>query len=110
MRSKEGKSSASRIVCKGLDVTHVNSAGEAVSSYRLELLREIVTVPYRGKNLRIVAFSDWRVQEIAALIRFLRAQKKPDLVFYEQVVVFSTRKITSNTSRSSEITAPGPNL
>jgi hypothetical protein len=32
MRSQEAKSSASRIVCKGLDVIRVNSAGEAVSS------------------------------------------------------------------------------
>jgi len=63
-------------------VTRVNSAGEAVSTYRLELLRKTVTVPYRGKNLKVVAFSDWRVQEIGALIRFLRAQKKPDLIVY----------------------------
>jgi len=48
----------------------------------LELLRKIVTVPYRGMNLRIVAFSDWRVQEIGALIRFLHSQKKPDLIVY----------------------------
>jgi len=57
MRSKEDKPSASRIVWKGLDVTRVNSTGEAVSTYRLELLREIVKIPYRGQNLRIVAFS-----------------------------------------------------
>jgi hypothetical protein len=29
-----------------------------------------------------LAFSDWRVQEIGALVRFLRAQKKPDLIVY----------------------------
>jgi hypothetical protein len=82
MRSKEDKPAASRIVWKGLDVTRVNSTSEAVSTYRLELLRKIVKVPYRGQNLRIVAFSDWRVQEIVALIRFLRAHKKPDLIVY----------------------------
>jgi hypothetical protein len=55
MRSKEDKPSASSIVWKGLDVTRVNSTGEAVSPYRLELLRKTAKVPYRGQNLRIVA-------------------------------------------------------
>jgi hypothetical protein len=101
MRSQEAKSSASRIVCKGLDVIRVNSAGEAVSSYRLELLRKIVTVSYRGKNLRIVAFSDWRVQEIGELIRFLHAQKKPDLIVYAGDDIRRCRPPWKNISKKS---------
>jgi hypothetical protein len=47
-------------------------------------------------GFRAVGSNQWKVTAV--------------MVFYKHVVVFSTRKITSNTSRSSEITAPGPNL
>lgn len=51
--------------------------------YRLDLLGQVTTIPHSGSSLRIVAFSDWRVQDIRELIRFIKAQKKrPDLILY----------------------------
>lgn len=76
------KSLSSKIVCKGLEVTRLDSEGKEVSRYHLELLTKFTRIPYRGTSLRVVAFSDWRVQDIGALIRFIRAQKKPDLILY----------------------------
>jgi len=50
--------------------------------YKLDSLRECAKVSHRGSSLRIVGFSDWRVQGIRGLIRFLETQKKPDLILY----------------------------
>lgn len=77
-----GLNIAVKIICKGLDVTRVSSQGEQVSQYRLALLRELVNLPHPGLSLRIVAFSDWRVQEVGGLVRFLKDQVKPDLILY----------------------------
>jgi len=81
--AKQGR----QIVCfedrrKGLERDRVNSRVERLSRYRPGHCSERLDGPYRGMNLRIVAFSDWRVQEIGALIRFLHSQKKPDLIVY----------------------------
>jgi hypothetical protein len=58
-------------------VTRVNSAGEAVSTYRLELLRKIVTVPYRGKNLRIVAFPIGESRRLVSSFDFSALRRNP---------------------------------
>jgi Icc-related predicted phosphoesterase len=71
-----------KIICRGLDVTRVSSEGGEVSRYRLALLREFANAPHRGLSLRIVAFSDWRVQEVGSVVRFLKDQVKPDLILY----------------------------
>ena len=72
-----------KIVRRGLEITHVSPAGEELLRYRLDLLGQVTTIPHSGSSLRIVAFSDWRVQDIRELIRFIKAQKKrPDLILY----------------------------
>ncbi len=82
MRNEVNKPTSSKIICKGLEVTLVDSEGKEVSRYRLDVLRKVARVPYRGASLRAIAFSDWRVQDIGASIRFIKAQKKPDLILY----------------------------
>lgn len=71
-----------RIICKGRDVTLFDANGVEFSRYRLELLSRIERVPYHGSPLSVIAFSDWRVQDISALVRFIKALEKPDLVLY----------------------------
>jgi len=73
MPSKEGKSSASRIVCKGLDATRVNSAGEAVSRYRPGIAQKDCDGPlsrYESQNrgiFRLASPRDWSVDSISPL-------------------------------------------
>ena len=67
---------------KGNEVYSVGSGGEVRPLYKLDSLRECVKASHRGSSLRIVGFSDWRVQDIRGLIRFLETQKKPDLILY----------------------------
>jgi Icc-related predicted phosphoesterase len=71
-----------KILWKGPEVVLLDSDGEEVSRYRLELLRKTVRLPYRGSTLRLIAFSDWRVQDIRELIRFVREQERADLILY----------------------------
>jgi Icc-related predicted phosphoesterase len=72
-----------KIIRRGLEIRYVNSAGVDVRRYTLDLLRHVTEMPRTGSSLRIVAFSDWRVQDIGKLIRFVKAQKKrPDLILY----------------------------
>src|SRR5438105_2013716 len=47
-----------------------------------QLLDRTVAEPHRGDSLRLLAFSDYRVQNIDSLIRFLKAQQPPDLILY----------------------------
>ena len=39
--------------------------------YELDTLRQVAEVPHRGRTLRVVAFSDYRVQDIKKLVRFI---------------------------------------
>src|ERR1700722_5007699 len=39
-------------------------------------------VPHRGHSLRLIGFSDFRVQNLDSLVRFLKSQDKPDLILY----------------------------
>ena len=72
-----------KIICKGLEVTRLSSEGKELSRYRLALLHHGVRLRHGGLSLRIVAFSDWRAQEVSAMVRFLKAQHvKPDLILY----------------------------
>jgi len=71
-----------RLRFKGDKVYPVGSAGEERVLYKLDSLHECAKVSHRGSSLTIVAFSDWRVQDIGRLIRFLKTQKKPDLILY----------------------------
>jgi len=45
-------------------------------------LEKIANVPHLGDSLRLVAFSDFRVQNLESLIRFLKSQDQPDLILY----------------------------
>src|SRR6266568_399950 len=47
-----------------------------------QLLERTVRVPHRGDSLRLLAFSDYRVQDIGSLIRFVKSQPRPDLILY----------------------------
>jgi len=47
-----------------------------------QLLERTVRLPHRGDSLRVLAFSDYRVQEIGSLIRFVQSQQQPDLILY----------------------------
>jgi len=72
-----------KIIRRGLEIRCVNSAGVDVRRYTLDLLGRVTEIPRTGSSLRIVAFSDWRVQHIGGLIHFIKAQKKrPDLILY----------------------------
>jgi hypothetical protein len=50
--------------------------------YELDTLRQVAEVPHRGRTLRVVAFSDWRVQDIKKLVRFISDGPRPDLILY----------------------------
>ncbi len=63
-------------------MTKQDSRGTKVSRYRLKLLKKIVRLPHRSASLSIIAFSDWRVQDIETLIRFIKTQKRPDVILY----------------------------
>ena len=39
-------------------------------------------MPHRGDSIRLLAFSDYRVQDIGSLIRFVQSQRRPDLILY----------------------------
>lgn len=67
---------------KGYEVYSVGSGGEVRHVYRLDSLRECAEVSHRGSSLGIVGFSDWRVQDVRGLIRFLESQERPDLILY----------------------------
>lgn len=67
---------------KGNEVYSVGSGGEVCLVYKLDSLRECAEVSHRGSSLRIVGFSDWRVQDIRGLIRYLETQERPALILY----------------------------
>jgi Icc-related predicted phosphoesterase len=72
-----------RLRLRGLQVYRLGPAEKEEPLYRLELLGSYNEVPCRSQSLKIVAFSDWRVQGIGGLIRFLKAQRgTPDLIVY----------------------------
>ena len=64
---------------KGNEVYSVGPGGEVRLVCTLDSLCERAEVSHRGSSLRIVGFSDWRVQDIGGLIRFLESQERPDL-------------------------------
>ncbi len=45
-------------------------------------LEKIANVPHLGDSLRLVAFSDFRLQNLDSLVRFLKSQDQPDLILY----------------------------
>jgi Calcineurin-like phosphoesterase len=67
---------------KGNEVCSVGPGGEVRLVYKLDSLRECAEVSHRGSSLRIVGFSDWRVQDIGGLIQFLESQERPDSILY----------------------------
>lgn len=71
-----------KIRIKGNGIYSVGSAGEVRLVYELDSLRECIEVSHRGSSLIVVGFSDWRVQDIRGLIRFLETQERPDLILY----------------------------
>jgi hypothetical protein len=54
--------------------------------YELDTLRQVAEVPHRGRTLRVVAFSDYRVQDIKKLVRFIATD--------QDRTSFSTRETT----------------
>lgn len=70
-----------KILIKGLKVVLEDGDG-GTSSHRLALLKGFARRPHKGFSLRIVAFSDYRVQSIEALIDFLGRRQTPDLILY----------------------------
>lgn len=70
-----------KLILEGRNFVLVDENGEKrLLPYRL--LDTTVEVPHRGGSLRILAFSDYRVQDISALIRFVKSQERPDLIVY----------------------------
>lgn len=45
-------------------------------------LKKLASVPHLGNSLRLVAFSDFRVQNLESLVKFLQLQDQPDLILY----------------------------
>ena len=72
----------SRISIRGLLVLVTNPEGQGSTSYSLSLRRRLATRTHKGNSLRIAAFSDYRVQDLRALIDFLKTKATPDLVLY----------------------------
>jgi Icc-related predicted phosphoesterase len=56
--------------------------GELLREYEFSVIRRVVRKAHRGLSLDVVAFSDWRVQDISNLIRFLQTHRRPDLILY----------------------------
>lgn len=46
------------------------------------ILERIARVPHDGDSLRLVAFSDFRVQNLDSLVKFIKSQDRPDLIVY----------------------------
>lgn len=73
---KKGK----RLLIRGTEFLWEHADGTITPS-KLWLQAEVVTLPRRPKELRVIAFSDYRVQDIGTLIAHV-ASRKPDLVLY----------------------------
>lgn len=71
-----------KITLRGSELILVRESGEERSLFQVQRLQKTVQVPHRGTSLRIVAFSDYRVQDIDALIDFIKSQQRPDLILY----------------------------
>jgi Icc-related predicted phosphoesterase len=68
---------------KGLQVLRVEKDGGEVQSHRLSVLQEQMHLPHRGASLDLLAFSDYRVQDIERLVKFIKKQKRrPHLILY----------------------------
>jgi Icc-related predicted phosphoesterase len=70
-----------RLTLRGREFVIVGQNGEE-QVLPCQLLERTVTVSHRSDSLRLLAFSDYRVQNIDSLIRFLKSQQKPDLILY----------------------------
>ena len=76
-----------KIVRRGLEITHVSPAGR-IAAVQTDLLGQVTTIPHSGSSLRIVAFSDWRVQDIRELIASSRPRKRGPTSFYTRATTF----------------------
>lgn len=47
-----------------------------------QLLERIASVTHRGSSLNLATFSDFRVQNLDSLVRFLKSKDPPDLILY----------------------------
>ncbi len=45
-------------------------------------IEKIANVSHPNDSLRLIAFSDFRVQDLDSLVRFLKSQVQPDLILY----------------------------
>jgi Icc-related predicted phosphoesterase len=63
-------------------ISRVGPNGKVISCYRLADVQGIHTRKHRGKSLNVLAFSDWRVQNIDQLLKHIAASPQPDLIIY----------------------------
>jgi hypothetical protein len=56
--------------------------GEVLFEYRLARVERVETRAHRGLSLHVLAFSDWRVQEIEDLLTYVASGPRPDVILY----------------------------
>jgi Icc-related predicted phosphoesterase len=84
-----------RLTVRGRKFVVVGQNGENLV-LPCRLLESTVRVPHRGNSLRLLAFSDYRVQDIHSLIRFIKVQQRPDLILYAGDDIRRFREGTKN--------------